>query len=768
MYYRIGMALGLCAILLVASVRAQSTAILEGVVRIAHTASPLHGAHVILKEMHRGTTTDAEGYFRISDLPAGTYTLTVRFLGFEPYQQSVALRPDSVTRLEIWLVEQTVGLKEVVVTASGLPQSRTDVAASVELLRQDQIAAIGATHPAELLNRLAGVWLMTPTGEGHLTAIRQPLTTDPVYLYLENGVPIRSTGFFNHNALYEVNLPQAEAVEVIKGPGTALYGSDAIGAVVNVFTPSAPDRPLLQGKVEGGSYGYGRVLLSAGTRIDKHRVRLDANVTRTSGWREATRYARQSLVARWDWGQTGSRARLNTVVSFSHIDQNPAGSSALSAEDFESNPRLNYTPISYRRVWAFRLTTAYTYQTGRSRLELTPYVRYNITQLLPNWTLAFDPAIWDLRHRSLGLMARYHNTLQPDWLELTVGVDLESSPGSHFEQRVRPTREGKIFTAYTLADTLYDYHVTFWQASPYAQLGMKPLKQLEFNVGLRLDWTRYDYDNQLSVVTIGSHRRAPDTSRTFVHASPKLGWVYRLDRRLTLFGSYRHAFRVPSEGQLFRQGATFNTTHLAPVRADQFELGIRGAFWGDRLAYEVTGYQLEKHNDIVSYVDNQGISQVGNVGRTRHRGLELSLRIRPIESLQFEAGWSYAGHWYVSWATAPQSDLSGKEMEIAPRQLTSLVLRYTPSFWKGSLLLLEWRRVGSYWMDAANTTRYAGYNLANVRLSLPLHARVNFSGRVLNLLNQHYAERATYHPVRGAEFSPGMPRSFYLSLQYLF
>ena len=49
-------------------------------------------------------------------------------------------------------------------------------------------------------------------GEGHQTVIRQPLTRGPVYLFLEDGVPTRSTGFFNHNALYEINLPAAEGI----------------------------------------------------------------------------------------------------------------------------------------------------------------------------------------------------------------------------------------------------------------------------------------------------------------------------------------------------------------------------------------------------------------------------------------------------------------------------------------------------------------------------------------------------------------------------
>ena len=80
-------------------------------------------------------------------------------------------------------------------------------------------------------------------GEGHMTAIRQPLSTQPLYLYLEDGIPTRSTGFFNHNAMYEVNVPQSGGIEVFKGPGTALYGSDAVGGVINVLTRPAPLEP---------------------------------------------------------------------------------------------------------------------------------------------------------------------------------------------------------------------------------------------------------------------------------------------------------------------------------------------------------------------------------------------------------------------------------------------------------------------------------------------------------------------------------------------
>ena len=64
------------------------------------------------------------------------------------------------------------------------------------------------------MNRISGVYVSNFGGEGHATAIRQPITTKALYAYLEDGVPIRSTGFFNHNALYEINIPQAGRLEV--------------------------------------------------------------------------------------------------------------------------------------------------------------------------------------------------------------------------------------------------------------------------------------------------------------------------------------------------------------------------------------------------------------------------------------------------------------------------------------------------------------------------------------------------------------------------
>lgn len=127
-------------------------------------------------------------------------------------------------------------------------------------------------------------------GEGHITSIRQPLTTNPVYLFLEDGIPIRSTGFFNHNALYEINIPGAERVEITKGPSTALYGSNAIGGTINVLTRPSPLKPEIEINPEIGSYGWYRLLASGGNTWGNNGFRLDLNNTHSDGWGERSGY----------------------------------------------------------------------------------------------------------------------------------------------------------------------------------------------------------------------------------------------------------------------------------------------------------------------------------------------------------------------------------------------------------------------------------------------------------------------------------------------
>jgi outer membrane cobalamin receptor len=281
-------------------------------------------------------------------------------------------------------------MTDVVVSATREEERRVEVPITIGVIDGAVLRSVKPAHPSEIMNKIAGVWVNVTGGEGHMTAIRQPLGTDPVYLFLEDGVPSRSTGFFNHNALYEINIPQADRIEVSKGPANALYGSDAIGGVINVSTRAPSRTPELTFSGEGGENAWGRGLISVSNTWGRTGIRADVNYTRTDGWRQATDYDRQAGTLRWDQ-DLGGGARLRTLATFSLIDQHTAGTSSVSRDDYLNNPTTNYTPISLREVKAYRASTAFSKETARGLFSVTPYARYDWMRLLPNWSLTYDP-----------------------------------------------------------------------------------------------------------------------------------------------------------------------------------------------------------------------------------------------------------------------------------------------------------------------------------------------------------------------------------------
>jgi iron complex outermembrane receptor protein len=774
--------------LFAATIIAQGT--VAGVVADAQRA-PLMGVSVAIEGTRLSAVTDRRGAFVLPNVGAGRQVVLTRLIGYDVRRDTVNVVAGDTTRLNLRLVESIVLLDAVVVSATGERERLATTPAAMGAVQRDELKSARPAHPSEIMNRMAGVWVNVTGGEGHTMAIRQPMTTDPVYLYLEDGIPSRSTGFFNHNALYEINLPQADGVEVIKGPGTALYGSDAIGGVVNVNTRAPSRTPELSLSAEGGAWGFGRVLASASNTFGDNGLRLDANYTRTDGWRDGTGYDRQSVSARWD--SYFASGRLKTVIAWSNIDQNTAGSSAILAKDFQNVPTFNYTPISFRKVGALRLSSSYEQQGARSLLSVTPYARLNSMEMIPNWTLTFDPQVSKTENTSFGLLARYRRDFGVMDARIIIGADIDYSPGNRFERIIAttsyvrpvdststPVKTARVFTAYRDSTPVYDYDVTFHGVSPYVHFEMAPVSRLRLAVGARYDVLGYDYDNQLSDVATGSRWLRPaDTTLAYRRLSPKLGATYSFGAGVTVFGAFRAGFRAPSEGQMFRQGSSVNTVGLRPVKVENYEVGVRGRV--ARLSYDVAAYTMRKHDDILSITTGTS-TETANAGETRHRGVEVTLGLEAARNLVFTAGYTYARHTYQDWvlnAASLTADFSGNEMDVAPRSFGSARVRWTPALLGGGDIVAEVSRMGWYWMAPLNlspanptdgtraTHIYGGHTLVNLRASWVVAGHTTMFARVMNLTNQRYAERATFTtPQRGEEFSPGLPRTFYLGVQY--
>jgi iron complex outermembrane receptor protein len=747
--------------------RAQApTGTVAGRVLMAESDSALVSeAYVVIPSLNIAVRTDARGRFEARGLPAGKYLFLARAVGRAPVRTEVTVTGGETTPLDFRLRAASVDLAEVTVSATRDAQNLATMPIAIGVIDQADIAAARAHHPSELVTRTPGAWVSNLGGEGHSTSIRQPITTKAVYQFLEDGVPIRSTGFFNHNGLYEINLPQSGRIEIIKGPGSAVYGSDAIGGAVNSYTrdPSATQSAELS--LEGGTAGYIRGLGTFSNTFGKHGVRADLNITDSDGWRVGAPYARQSGTLRWDVS-LGQNSRLKTIVSASHIDQPSDGGSDLTKADYESDPTKNYSPITYREVQSLRYSTEYSAQAGLTTYGATAYARYNSLDIMPSWQLSFDPQIWESENKSFGMMVRARQALPSLKTSVSAGVDGEVSPGSRMEQRIIPVQAGGIYTDYSLADVQYDYDVTFWQAAPYAQLDIAPIPHLTLNVGARYDLLGYNYTTNLAVEDTGSHRIPGDTEVDWNRVTPKFGASYEITPGVNFFGSYRGGFRVPSESQLFRQGAAVSTVDLKPVRAENVETGLKVRV-GSVAAFEATVYQMRLHDDVLTYFDPvSGLRTAVNAGETKHRGLEAGVDVAPIPAIRFNVSATWSEHTYVEWSPNPTTDLSGKEMEMAPEFFAATRLTWQPKLLNSGSVTGEWIKMGPYWMDAANTHRYDGHDVVSLYANVPVYHGFELVGRVTNLFDERFAETTSYTVSQGERFRPGQTRAFFLSGVY--
>jgi len=624
-------------------------------------------------------------------------------------------------------------------------------------------------HPSEITNQIPGVYINITGGEGHMTAIRQPTTTQPVYLFLEDGIPTRSTGFFNHNALYEVNIPQSDSIEIIKGPGTSLFGSDAIGGVVNVITAKPPKKKESNINIESGQNGWLRLLTDTGNSTEDNGYIASLNLTHSDGWRDNTEYDRISTNLRFD-SFLDSGATVKTIFSATDVDQQTAGSSRLLKTDYLNNPELNYTPISYRKVQAIRLSSAYTDEKKNSTLSLIPYLRSNTMALLPNWSLSYDPVVYETSNDSVGLLIKNSQKFKAGKAKLITGADIDYSPGDYIQHAISTTKVGNIYTDYTVGAIQYDYDASFSSVSPYVHYEYSVSPAVRISTGVRYDHMQYDYDNKLSTLTTGSHRRPADAVVKFNHFSPKLGMTYQFSKKTSGFVNYRHAFRAPSNTQLFKQGQAENTIDLKPVKVDSVEVGIRGKT-ASKINYSASLYHMIKTDDILSFKNPDGTRETVNAGETSHNGVELSLKKAMTKTIDMSLAASYAVHRYEDWQPNTTTDYSGNEMESAPRAITNAKLDY--KYNTNLKLQAEWSHLGSYWMDQANTEKYKGHDLLNLKANYKLSKKASAYIRIMNAFDTKYATAATYKaPAFGNpekfEYAPGMPATLYLGYNQKF
>ncbi|MFU8816126.1 MAG: TonB-dependent receptor plug domain-containing protein, partial [Pseudomonadales bacterium] len=337
-------------------------------------------------------------------------------------------------------------------------------------LDEETLQRTGAIHAHETLVRVPGVWISRGSEQEHLTAIRSAVLSGPgacgAFLLLENGVPIRPAGFCNVNNLFEMNVEQATAVEVIRGPASALYGGNALHGVVNVVAPAARVGQPQRFALEAGPWNYFRVGADVSTDVGDGGVRALLQATTSDGWRDDTGHDQQKLNVIWD-ARFGDW-EASTLLAATNLEQDTGGF-VLGFESYKKSALrdTNPNPEAYREAWAVRLSSELLRPLANgSALMVTPYMRASEMEFLQHF-LPGQP-LEQNGQWSGGVIARWRNS--GEQLSWTVGGHLEYADTWLKQTQEGPTVGSPFLAATRPPGTHYDYDVVSTLAAAFYDL----------------------------------------------------------------------------------------------------------------------------------------------------------------------------------------------------------------------------------------------------------------------------------------------------------
>ena len=652
---------------------------------------------------------------------------------------------------------------EVIVVTGTLHQSDLlSLTGNIDRISSDDITSVNAVHPSDILNRATGVHIQTNNGMETLPSLRSPVLSGPgaagAFLFLEDGIATRAAGFANNNALSELNLAQAREIEVIRGPASAIYGSNAVHGVVNVLT-KAPQNGGDVTLIAGPNDRY-QLQGTIGSESDNQGVSASIQAVDDGGYRDNSDFSSVKLGLRHDY--VNGDDHFKTVIAGFVLDQDTAGfvssgdngnecySSIYSDETLYKDTNAmqkNCDSDAYREWSSVRVATSWQRElSADSSFTITPYFRLNQMEFSQHYLPS--KAIEENSHYSVGMINNYHWQIDQD-LAVVMGIDLEWTEGELTQTQQQP--DSYSFGKARQQGLHYDYNVDASIIAPYIQTDWQLTEQLQLTGSVRFDATQYHYNNLIADGTtkadgsscVNSNndpidclfKRPSDNNDSFNNTSTKLGFNYRLNNKIAFFGSWSQGFRAPQTTDMYRLQNQQLVGEIEAEQLDSLELGLRGI--SNSLTYELVIYSMNKDNFF--FRDDDGLNVTD--GETSHKGLELSINYDLTEQFSVAVNYSYGQHEY-EFDRASSGVIKGNKVDTAPEQMANVRFAWQPT--DSSKVELEWLHMGEYYLDPANEHDYAGHDLLQLRASLALNHNTRIFARIENLTDEKYASRADF------------------------
>jgi len=603
--------------------------------------------------------------------------------------------------------------------------------------------------------------------EQHQMSIRQPMTTKSLFLYLEDGIPIRTTGVYNHNALLEMNMPAARQIEIIKGPSSSLYGAEAIGGAVNIITQAPPAVFSGQASVQINNNGYKRADVQVGNTFGKFGLLISGYyANRRNGPIDHSNFHKTGITIRGDYAISEKTKWVNDITYVNYFSD-MLGS--LDSIHFTNKDYSTPQTFTYRKVPALRYKSQLFHQwNSNSSTQVSFVFRDNSVQQNPSYrvkNIATDPGraygeINESAFNTYMLIAQHQQSFNFLNSKLIAGISVDNSPSTYSSNFINIDRDSRgYYVSYATTDSvLSQYKTGINNLASYVHYEAEIVRGLKLTAALRYDFYHYDFENALPP---SAFTGAPSTTNNFKRFSPKVGATYNY-KGVGIYANYSEGFVPPQISELY---TGVKVPYLGPQTFYNYEAGGWFSLLKNKLYADWSYYLLNGTNEIITVKNPDNSTENQNAGKTKHTGIEYGITYRPINSLSIRFSAANSKHTFGDYVEKGVA-YNNNELAGGPRFIANAEVSYKPVFVKGLRVSAEWQHIGPYYMDNANSKKYDGFDLLNLRAGYSIH-RFEVWVNALNATNTYYS---TYASKSGStlSYNLGDPREFTVGVAYKF
>ena len=736
------------------AVRAQSGATVSGAVTdTGGTAVP--GAKVELLDasgnVAAAQTTNEIGTYEVRAPAPGRYVLSAAMEGYAPARAPVDVQDRSVVRN---LTLKPTEMSEIIVVSGSRSATKIrNVPAAItvvsgEVVQQDRKALsleeslkfvpgvrvedeLGAAGRTRIIIRGNGTRANSPAGSG-IRGIK----------ILVDGIPKNNAGGSAQD-LTNIDLEAVDRIEVLRGPSSALYGNQS-GGVVNIITQEGQPTPFAEFRETVGSYGLFREHAKLGGESGSFNYFASGYRTDQSGYRQNSTLASTGFQSKFRF-TLDDQSTLTTVLGFDRNDERSPG--PLTQARFDQDPTQADPTFLANGVRAVteELRFGAIYQRlllDHSSLELTGY--YLPRHLGPFQQIGVRIP-QDFMNRGAGARFLYGEPVFGFGNRLTVGTDFQDTPIT--------TGTFNSVTGAALAET--EEHATTFGVYALEELNLLPA--LVLSAAGRFDWVHFTSENLT--------RAAGLASRLYKKFTPRVALTFSPVRTLSTYASFSQGFEAPIIGELrtLPGGAFGFNSALNPQTSNNYEVGARGSFVDDRLAFEIAGFRQDIH-DLISPIGLSPNNSFENVGQVREYGIELGAHLQIIRGLTAGLTYTFSDFKFEDFVSGT-TVYSGRKLPGVPDHMFAGELRYRHE--SGIHATFDVQAASPIYADNANSFSVPRYTVFNASAGYD-YGRGNFRLEpfilVRNLTNQKYSQfalindtaRRFYNPLPGASVYGGM------------